>query len=189
MLFRSAIVAAVKEARLRVREAPKSDAAWGRLGMILMIHDFRTQGNICLAQAERLNPREPRWPYYQALGALLHAEPEAALPKLERTVALCGDETDAPRVRLAELLLSQNRLEEAEKQLQHLLRINPRHPRAQLGMARLLSQRGDYRASLEPLALAQNDSRTRRAAHQLLDRKSTRLNSSHIQKSRMPSSA
>jgi tetratricopeptide (TPR) repeat protein len=163
-----AVVAAVEEARAKVRESPRSAEAWGRLGMVLAVHDFRDKADVCLAEAEKLDPSEPRWPYYQALGALLVADAEAGLPKLERAVALCGDKYDAPRVRLAELLLSQNRLDEAEVHFRHLLQDNPRHPRAQLGLARIFAQRGDRRASLEPLTIAQKDPRTRKSACQLL---------------------
>ena len=162
--FDPAIVAAVEEASATVRASPRSAAAWGRLGMVLVVHDFRPQANFCLTQAERLDPREPRWPYYQALGALIVADADGALPKLERTVGLCGDDPDAPRVRLAELLLSQNRLDEAEMHFRRLLQTNPSHPRAQLGLARLLHQRGDPQASLQLLSLAQKDKRTQKAA-------------------------
>jgi tetratricopeptide (TPR) repeat protein len=163
-----AIVAVVTEARAQVRKAPRSAAAWGHLGMVLIIHEFRPQGNFCLAEAERLDSHDPRWPYFQALGALVVTDAEGALPKLERTVALSGDTPDAPRVRLAEVLLSQNRLDEAEQQFGQLLLKNPRHPRAHLGLARITYLRGNPQASLEPLRLAQHDRRTRKAACQLL---------------------
>jgi tetratricopeptide (TPR) repeat protein len=163
-----AIAAAIDEARQAVRRAPRSAEAWGRLGTILVVHEFRPPGIFCLAQAERLDPGEVRWPYFQALASLRAAEPEEALPKLERAVALCGDAFDAPRVRLAELLLSLDRLDEAEQHFRRLLEQNPRHPRAQLGLARLYHQRGDPRASLRYLVLPQTDARTRKAACQLL---------------------
>jgi len=163
-----AIVAAVEEARSRVRESPRSAEAWGKLGMVLVVHDFRAQANFCLAQAEQLDPNDLRWPYYQALGALIVADAEGGLPKLERAVALCGDDFDAPRVRLAELLLSQNQLDEAEKHFRRLLEHNAHHPRAQLGLARIFAQRGEPGASLVPLSFAQKDSRTRKTACQLL---------------------
>jgi tetratricopeptide (TPR) repeat protein len=163
-----AIVAAVGDARARVQASPRSAEAWGRLGMMLMVHDFRDKADFCLALAEKLDPNEPRWPYYQALGALLYADSEAGLPKLERAVALRGDSDDAPRLRLAELLLSQKRLDEAESHFRHLLHKTPRHPRAELGIARILALRGDRQASLEPLNIARKDPRTRKTACQLL---------------------
>jgi tetratricopeptide (TPR) repeat protein len=158
------IAAAIERERAAVREAPRSAAAWGRLGMILMVHDFRAQADVCLAQAECLDPTEPRWPYYQALGALLAGDAKTAYPKLERAIALCGNVFDAPRVRLAELLVSENRLDEAEEQFRRLLQTDPRHPRAQLGLARVAYQRGDLRGSLGYLSAAQRSEWTQKAA-------------------------
>jgi tetratricopeptide (TPR) repeat protein len=163
-----AIVAAVQTARATVLKSPRSAKAWGRLGMVLVVHEFRTEAQFCLAQAERLDPREPRWPYCQALGALFAKDQEAALPKLERAVALYGDDFDTPRVRLAEELLALERLDEAQAHFQHLLDVNPVHPRAHLGMARLACTRGDFPAGLEELRFALDDRRTQKAAHALL---------------------
>jgi tetratricopeptide (TPR) repeat protein len=170
-----AIVAAVQTARAAVRKSPRSARAWGGLGMVLVVHEFLPEAQFCLAQAERLAPHEPRWPYCQALGLLFAKEQEAALPKLERAVALYGDEFDTPRVRLAEELLSLDRLDEAEQHFRHLLGINPLHPRAQLGMARLACKRRDFSASLVPLRFALNDPRTQKAANGLLAEVQERL--------------
>src|SRR5439155_19466770 len=96
-----------------VVESPRSALPWGRLGMVLVAHDRTAEANQCFAQAEQLDPREPRWPYFQGVALSLGA-PEEALPKLQRAVELCGDAAEAPRRRLAELLLLQGRAEEAE---------------------------------------------------------------------------
>ncbi|HEV3144617.1 MAG TPA: tetratricopeptide repeat protein [Gemmataceae bacterium] len=163
-----AIAEAVQDAQAGVRKSPRSATAWGKLGTVFVVHEFRREGNYCLQQAERLDPREPRWPYIQALDALLANNMETALPKLDRTIALCGNNPDGPRVRLAEVYMSQNRLDEAEKEFRLLLQADPRHARAQLGLARISWQRGDPRSSLEPLGYAQFDLRTRKAACILL---------------------
>jgi protein O-GlcNAc transferase len=163
-----AIVAAVEQARRKVVQSPRSANAWGLLGTVLVVHEFRPEGNFCLARAERLAPGELRWPYFQALSALRATDVETALPKLERTVALGGDRFDSPRVRLAELLLSLNRLDEAEAHFQHLVEKDPRHAQAHLGLARLCSQRGKLQESLRHLDVARNHPHTRKAAHLLL---------------------
>jgi tetratricopeptide (TPR) repeat protein len=162
------VLRAVEEARAGVRRAPHSAAAWGRLGMVLQAHQYWTQARFCLAQAERLDPKELRWPYFQGLAAYGAADGEGAVAKLEQAVALCDPTFDAPRLRLAELLLSLNRLDEAESHFRHILRKNLLHPRAQLGLARIFYQRGDLRASLGQLTLPQSDSRTEKGAWQLL---------------------
>ncbi|HLW68168.1 MAG TPA: tetratricopeptide repeat protein [Gemmataceae bacterium] len=162
------IVAAVQNAQADVENSPHSAAAWGKLGTILVVHEFRREGIYCLQQAEQLDPRDPRWPYLQALDGLLANDMETSLPKLEKAVSLCGNEPDAPRLRLAEIYLSQNRLDDAEKQFRLLLQTNPRHPRAQFGLARISFQRGDALASLEQLSVPQHDILTRKGACILL---------------------
>jgi tetratricopeptide (TPR) repeat protein len=163
-----AIADAVTEARDQVGRSPHSAQAWGKLGTVLIVHEFRPEGTFCLQQAERLDPHEPRWAYVQALDALLANDLDVAIPKLERTISLCGNDPDAPRVRLAEVYLSQNRLDQAETQFRLLLQANPRHARALFGLARISFQQGNARAALEHLALPQYDMQTRKGATVLL---------------------
>src|SRR5439155_25639345 len=48
------VVKRVEESRAAVRQTPRSAAAWGRLGMVLVVHDFHGEANRCFAEAERL---------------------------------------------------------------------------------------------------------------------------------------
>lgn len=146
-----AVAAAVEQVRARVQQSPHSAEAWGKAGMVLMVHQFQPQAAFCFDQAERLDPREPRWPYFQALEALLKTDLQAARGKLERAVALCGDEFDGPQLVLAEVLLGLEDFDEARRHFSLLLEKNPRHARAHLGLARVALERGDLRASLERL--------------------------------------
>ena len=163
-----AVAAAVEQVRARVRQSPHSAEAWGKAGMVLMVHQFQPQAAFCFDQAERLDPREPRWPYFQALEAMLKSDLRAARGKLERAVALCGDEFDGPRLVLADVLLGLEDFDEAHRQFSLLLDTDPRHARAQLGLARVALERGDLRASLGRLSLAQTSPCTRHAACELL---------------------
>ena len=65
------VVEAVAEARDAVLRAPRSAAAWGRYGQVLRAHDFGAEANRCFAEAERLGPAEPRWPYLRGLTLVL----------------------------------------------------------------------------------------------------------------------
>src|SRR5207245_1393041 len=56
-----AVVKVLEDSRAAVLQAPRSAAAWGRLGMVLVVHDFHAEANRCFAQAERLDGRDPRW--------------------------------------------------------------------------------------------------------------------------------
>src|SRR5262245_48350592 len=57
----------ITAARAAVESDPGSGAAWGRLGMVLLAHDYYTEGLICFSRAEQLNPSDSRWSYFQGL--------------------------------------------------------------------------------------------------------------------------
>ena len=54
---------AVEHARQKVLDQPGDAHAWGYLGMVLMAHDFLAEADPCFAEAARLNPKSPTWPY------------------------------------------------------------------------------------------------------------------------------
>ena len=164
----AAVIRAVEEARAAVLRAPQSSAAWGGLGMMLLAHGApAVDSNACFAQAERLNPHEPRWPYFQG-NSLLEIDPEKAIEKLARTTALCADQPDLPRLKLAETLLARGRLDEAAAHFHRCLEAHPGNPRATMGLGRLAFLRGDLRDAQERLSVAATDSRTHKAASGLL---------------------
>jgi tetratricopeptide (TPR) repeat protein len=135
--------------------------------MILLAHGFSDEDLPCFAQAEALHPREPRWPYHQ--GTILYqGDPDAAIPKLQRAVERCGNDPDAPRLKLADVLLGQGHVAVAEDQWRRLIKGDPSHARAHLGLARLACQKDDLEQSMAHLSFAPNASRTRKAAHLLL---------------------
>jgi tetratricopeptide (TPR) repeat protein len=131
--------------------------------MILKAHGFPAEANICFVQAERLDPREPRWVYHQAI-ELAERDPEMALAKLQQAIALLGGDPEAARLRLGELLLRQGRFEEAEQQFRRLLVYHTDHPKAHLDLARLALEHGDLQASLEHLRHSMTDKRTQKAS-------------------------
>ncbi len=157
-----ALADAIDAARADVRAAPRSAAAWGKLGMVLRAHDFGTEANACFAQAQRLDPDDPRWPYLRALTLAL-ADRDAAIPLLERAAERSGRNT-APRLRLAEVLLLQGRADDAEHQWRAVLAAEPGNPRAHLGLARLAHRRGAGRAAMGHLQHAVQSPLTRQAA-------------------------
>src|SRR6266700_33282 len=83
------VVQAIEQARTEVRQQPRSAVAWGRLGTLLAVHDFADGATICFAQAVRLDPIEPRWPYFHAI-TLQKEDPSAALPLLHRAMERFG---------------------------------------------------------------------------------------------------
>src|SRR5438034_11634100 len=107
-------------ARQEVRRKPRSAAAWGRLGQLLRAHGYKPESNLCFAQAERLDPKDPRWPYLQGI-SLRSDDPEAAIGHLRRAVALGGSVPDALPLGLAEVCLQQRILDEAEQHFRQVL--------------------------------------------------------------------
>jgi tetratricopeptide (TPR) repeat protein len=161
-----AVIAAIESARKAVRQSPRSASAWGQLGMILSAHNFASEANVCLVQAEALDPHDPRWPYYQGTELCLN-EPTVAIPKLQRAAELCDSRFDGARLRLGELLLRQGRPDDAEEQFRRVLQQNPANARAHLNLARIARERGNFEIGLEHLQFAAADKYTRKAAHLL----------------------
>jgi tetratricopeptide (TPR) repeat protein len=158
--------AAIEAARADVVAHPRSGAAWGRLGMVLFANDLQAESLACLGQAEDLEPREVRWPYYRGL-ILLHREPEAALAPLRRATALAGREI-APRLRLAEALLAQDRLDEAKAEFGAVLREQADNPRALLGLGQIAYRQGKLQESVPDLRRAADSPLAEKAAHATL---------------------
>src|SRR5262249_47013787 len=94
--------------------------------------------------------------------------PDAAIAPLRRAVALCGPARDAPRLRLAEVLLGQGQDGEAAALFGQVLAHAPDDPQAHLGLARLASRRDDWASSLAHLQHAAASPLTQQRARALL---------------------
>ena len=169
-----AVAKVVSGARTAVSQSPRSAAAWGRLGMVLYAHEFPVEAGVCFAQAEQLDTREARWPYFQGI-ILAESDPDTAIRKLQRAADLCGDLPNAPRLRVGELLLGQGRLEEAQEQFQRVLQREPANARAHLGLGRLAFQRGDLQEAQNQSVLSLKERATQKAARILLAQTRERL--------------
>ena len=151
-----AVVQAIESAQAAVRRHGRSAAAWGELGKVLRAHDFVEASTFCFVQAERLNPNEPHWPYYQGLNRLL-TDPDAAVPFFRRAVVLCdrGDQDAAAvRLRLADALLRTGADEEAEEQCRRVLARDPDNVQAHYDLGVAAVRRQDADAAVENLTLA-----------------------------------
>jgi tetratricopeptide (TPR) repeat protein len=161
---------AVEAMRRAVLLQPRSAAAWGRLGKLLLANGFPAPAGVCLHEAERLEPSEPRWPYLQAILLLSH-ERDAALPYLKRAVALC-DERDpdktTPRLLLAEVYLERGELEEAESQCQRVLERDPENPRAHFSLGMIALARNHLQDSIRHLTRSATSPLARQKAYRQL---------------------
>jgi tetratricopeptide (TPR) repeat protein len=144
--------AAVAEARNGVLSEPRSAAAWGEYGLVCRANGLNDESNACFAQAARLDPADPRWPYLIGFHSL-YFSPAEALPHLREAyrLATAPKFRSAARLRLAEQLQEQGSLDEAERLFAEDLRENPDGSRAQFGLAVIATTRGDPRGAIERL--------------------------------------
>jgi tetratricopeptide (TPR) repeat protein len=163
----SVVVEAVEAARREVRWHPRSAAAWGRLGQLLIAHGFKPESKACFARAEQLDAKDPRWPYLQGLN-LRSDDPEAAALCLRRAVALCDEGPDAPELLLGEVCFQQGNLDDAERHFQHVLDRDADEARAHLGLGRLALERGNPRAGLDHLRRSASGQLASKASRALL---------------------
>jgi tetratricopeptide (TPR) repeat protein len=160
------VASAIETARAGVRSAPRSARAWGDLGILLFAHALDPPSLPCFAEAERLDPSDPRWPYYQGLIHLLD-RPDRALEYLDRAVERAGRQV-APRVRRAEALLALDRWDEARAGFEDVRARQPDHPRAALGLAQLAARAGEWDRCVALLTPVTTEPSCRRAARGLL---------------------
>ncbi len=157
------VVKAIEEARQELIRAPRSGAAWGRLGMVLLANKLDRQALPCFIQAERFDPNNPRWPYIQGLQLAVMPAAEVLAP-LRRAVELCEQfdpDNCNPHLILSEFFLEKEDLAEAEVLLRRVLQRQPDNPRAQLGLGVLYGLQNDLQTSLAHLHRAAESPYTR----------------------------
>ncbi len=148
-----AVKETVEEARTAVEQAPRSAAAWGRLGQVFLVHGFMDEARVCFARAESLDPQEARWPYFQAYILSLDSA-AAAIPEWRRAADLGGAPFSVARLHLGAAFLDLGRADEAKAEFHRVLEDQPDDPQALLLLGRAEYARGDYQESLAHLDLA-----------------------------------
>ena len=160
------IASAIEAARHKVEGAPGSAATWGELGLLLRAHDYGAEANECFAQAEKLDPKDPRWPYQRGV-VLLISDPATGLACLRRASDL-GGRVSSPTLVLAETLIGRGELNEAEERLRRVLQADGNNPRAHYALGRIAYMRGDQPTSLHHLAISVREWPFSPAPHALL---------------------
>lgn len=136
-----AIVTQVESALTRLREAVDAgedgEQLADRLGEVAMLYQLYRRTDRALeayALASKVDPSEPRWPYYQAL--LLHegGDLDDAVLALKRCLDT-GTDALAPRVRLAETLMAQGNVKAAAERFEQLRNDQPESERVEVGWA------------------------------------------------------
>ena len=137
----------LRETRSAVLEEPRSAATWGRFGMVAHAHELLDEAAVAYREAEKLDPRNERWPYY--LGdvlSVLGTDLEAAEQAFRRAMELRPDYGPA-HMRLGSVLVAAGRNEDAEPELERALVLAPELQPARVALAQVRLARGELEAS------------------------------------------
>jgi tetratricopeptide (TPR) repeat protein len=162
------VAAFIEQSRQRVLKEPRSAQAWGTLGQVFLANEMEDESLLCFAEAERLDPSNPRWPYYQGGVSLNRGNRAVALPYLQQAVergAVAEPDNRVPRLLLAETLLAVGRVEDAEEHLRQVLARQPNDPRTHFDLALLASVRQDWSDSKSHLQHCLGSPFVRQKAH------------------------
>ncbi len=143
------VAAKIRAAREKALKAPDSSLAAGRLGMVFHAHELHAEAVASYRRAMELAPAEPRWPYLAAL-ATAETDLEGAIGDFERAAAL-GFDHPAPYVNFGDALARLGRAEEASRQYEKALELDPSSTHARYGLGRLALGRGEPKLAAEHL--------------------------------------
>jgi Flp pilus assembly protein TadD len=157
---------AIDQARHQVLDQPHAADAWGHLGKVLLAHLFSDEADFCFAQAARLDPANRLWPYARGL-IVVKTAPEKGVPLLRQAIAGGGapsEERAAMSMQLAEVLLENGDLDEAETLFRQEQEVVPNSPRATFGLGLIARARGDEAAAARLLLVARRSPFARKKA-------------------------
>ena len=153
---------AIEQARQKIQADPYTASHWGDLGKLLRASQLLPEAAACFAEAEKLDPQKPSWPYLQG-EALRMVDLDAAVTPLRRAAERMDPaDTIAPSLRLAEVLLAQGHNEEAETRLRQALTSEPDNPTVHYNLGILALERGDLSVSLTHLQRGEHSPFTQR---------------------------
>lgn len=119
--------------------SPDDAAAIGKLGALLSAHNQMGAAAQCFERARALEPKSFRWTYYLATS---QTDQEKSITILQEGLRLDPGYVPA-RLRLADLLLAGNKLDESRSEYEAVLEAEPQSPQAQYGAGRYYSFVGD----------------------------------------------
>jgi tetratricopeptide (TPR) repeat protein len=142
----------------RRRAQGGSRPALAELSTLYHANGFLVEAMQCYAALEHLPPEEPKWLHRHATIAAGFGDFEPAALRWRRVIVLAPDYIPA-RLRLGELLLKANRVDEAAAVFRGTLEKQPDNPHAALGLARIDIDAGRWAEARERLEkiVAQTD--------------------------------
>jgi tetratricopeptide (TPR) repeat protein len=148
--FDARVVARIEEARAKVLSEPRAGTAWAELGMIYASERLKTLAVTCFEEAGRLEPRQPKWPYREAVTRAQLGDAAGAKAAIERSLAL-EDEYAPSHARLGNYALDLGELDAAEAAYREAARLDSSYPGGWVGLARVALQRDRPAEALEIL--------------------------------------
>jgi tetratricopeptide (TPR) repeat protein len=148
------MVEAIQKAQDEVRREPRSAEAWGNLAMTLAANGFNPPALECYEHAERFDPTNPSWPYLRGLDLALSGRPHDAIPLYYKALSLTKDSEHRTAIlfRLGLILIEDGQLDTAERELQELIKLDPKGPRIDYALGLLAFARDDQKSAREHLS-------------------------------------
>jgi tetratricopeptide (TPR) repeat protein len=156
---------ALAEATAEVDRAPRSAAAWGRLGVLFDIHDFPEEAVACYERAQALDPGEFRWPYFLGITRLI-GDRTAAAAAFERAAELEPDYAPIHVYRGRSCLLADD-LDRARRAFERAVRLDSTLVRAHLGLGQVALAEGEAERALRHVDRALETGATSGEVHRL----------------------
>lgn len=153
-----------RELEAAERDPARLTQAYGRVGQLYLLHDLMAPAAAALRNAEALDPRNPRWPYFLAVLYIFEGKLEQAVAALDRVVVLAPRDL-AARIRRADTLLQLDQVEDAEAEYRTILDLEPNHSAAYFGLGRVEFERGNFEPALELFKTALRGQPEGSAAH------------------------
>jgi tetratricopeptide (TPR) repeat protein len=139
--------------REAIDDGTVSGDRYGRMGMLFSAYGLTDAAEVAYLNARLLAPREFRWSYFLGLLYEETSQPARAIESLERALELRPDYV-AGVVRLADLLVGQDRLDEAQQRFSMALALDDRCAQCLAGLGRLDLQQRRFRRAAEQLERA-----------------------------------
>ena len=142
----------LRNRRIAVEKNPDSADSWGKLGMVLDIHNFKRESIPCYKRALALNPTEFRWSYFGAIVLNEMVSPES-LEWFERSNQLKPDYVPL-QVLYGQALFNAGHLVQAEMMFNRVISLLPESSHGYLGLGKISLAQGNLQETQERLVKA-----------------------------------
>jgi tetratricopeptide (TPR) repeat protein len=127
---------------------PRLGEGWGELGRLYQAYELYAPARDAYANAETLDPEDPRWPHFRGHVERALGDAQAAADAFARALARAPDDVPS-RVALAQVERALLRPDDAERDARRALATDPRAAGALRLLAQLAADRGDAQATAE----------------------------------------